>query len=255
MMDVLDLVRFPLDRLDEPAGLALVERCRDDLGRFGLFDMDGLVRPAGLRRALAEVAPLLEAEPARPPRRHPVYPDLPDGLAAGHPALRETENTGKTVAGERLGDCLLARLYRWPPLADFLARVLGGPALQPRPGGMTVSCHAAGEAAGWRFSRSAFKVRLLLQAPQFGGSFEYVRDLRSGDDPCPERVAALLAGRLPVSCERLMPGTLNVLRGRNTAQRVTTVAGTKPRIIAEFAFAERAASAARGRQAAGVAAG
>lgn len=237
MEDTLDLLRFPLHSLDSQEGEALVARCRADMDRFDMFEMDGLVRRAALRQALDEVAPALEALPPRSPRRHSVYPQ-PPALPAGHPALTETENSGQTVPGDQLDAPLLRRLHLWPPLAEFLARVLNKPRLWPVAAGPTVSRHAAGEAAGWRFSQAEFKVRLLLQAPQFGGNFEYVRGLRSAADPNPQGVADLLAGRLPVSLERLMPGTLHVLRGRNTAQRLTTVGGDKPRIIAEFAFDE-----------------
>lgn len=248
MEEILDLRRFPLDDVSGQALATLVERCRDDLDRFGSFDLDALVEPRAVRRVLAEVSDVVAAEPPRPARRQPVYPDALPRLPAGHPALSETVNNGVTVPDERLGDCMLARLYRWAPLTGFLARVLGKARLHPTPGGLTVSSHGAGQAAGWRFSGSEFKVRLLLQAPQFGGQFECVRDLRSDDDPNAEGVAALLAGRLPVTQERLMPGTLHVLRGRNTAQRVTTVEGGKPRIVAEFAYAEHVAAPARGER-------
>jgi hypothetical protein len=37
----------------------------------------------------------------------------------------------------------------------------------------------------------------------------------------------------------LEPGTLNVFRGKNTAHRVTPVAGARARIIAVFSFYEQ----------------
>ena len=255
MQEILDLVRFPLDDLDGGAGQALVQRCRDDLERFGMVDLDRLVRPPAVRRALAEVAPLLDAEGPGGgvgTERQGVYPEPPPGLPAGHPALAEVESGGTILGGDRLGDCVLARIYHYPPLSEFLARVMGKLQLHSIEGdGLCIARYAAGEASGWHFDRAEFKVTLLLQAAQFGGIFEYARDLRSDAEPNTEGVVELLAGRLQPSARNLMPGTLNVFRGRNTAHRVTRVGGDTARIIAEFLYDDRpgAARAARVRAA------
>jgi hypothetical protein len=116
------------------------------------------------------------------------------------------------------------RLYTMP---DPLARV-------------NVMAYRAGETLNWHFDRSEFTTTLLLQAPESGGAFEYRTDLRSDADPNYEGVARLLAGKDPLSrIEPLSAGTLNVFRGRNTAHRVTTVEGSRERIIAVFSYYER----------------
>ncbi len=79
-----------------------------------------------------------------------------------------------------------------------------------------------------------------MQAPEGGGDFEYRTDLRSEGDPNYGGVARLLEGRDPeVETLHLAPGTLNVFRGKNTAHRVTPVAGARERIIAVFSYYER----------------
>ncbi len=255
MHEILDLLRFPLEEPDGVAGLALVQRCRDDLERFGMVDLDGLVRPAAVRRALAEVVPLLEpghetgaaeasqAGGVRGARRAAGADesggaggtgrrDLPGAEPRRQPGQVAPARTGgTTIADERLGDGVLARIYRYPALCAFLARVLGKPWLQPVAGdGLCVVRHGAGEASGWHLDRAEVKVTLLLQAAQFGGILEYASDLR-GDAELPD-------GRSQ-EARTLMPGTLNLFRGRDTAHRVTQVAGDKARIVAEFVYDDR----------------
>ena len=60
MKRLLDLERFPLDRLKSAAGQDLVARCRRDLAARGMFNLEGLVRPEALERCVAEVKPLLD---------------------------------------------------------------------------------------------------------------------------------------------------------------------------------------------------
>lgn len=237
MHEILDLVRFPLDDLDGDAGRALVQRCRDDLERFGVLELDGLVRPLAVRRALAEVVPLLDAGGGRQEGPRGVCPEPPPGVPEGHPALAEAESGGTILGGDRLCNGVLACIYGYPPLSEFLARVVGQLRLYPiDDDGLCVMRHGAGEASGWHFERAGFKATLLLQAAQFGGIFEYARGLRSDAGPNGEGVAELLAGRLQPAARILMPGTLNVFRGQDTAHRVTPVGGDRARIIAEFVY-------------------
>jgi hypothetical protein len=77
---------------------------------------------------------------------------------------------------------------------------------------------------------------LLLQTPSAGGAFEYLRDLRSEEDPNYDGVAALLNGELDTTLCPQDAGTLNVFRGVNTAHRVTPVEGEIPRINAVLTY-------------------
>ena len=103
---------------------------------------------------------------------------------------------------------------------------------------INVMAYRHGQALNWHFDRAEFTTTLLLQAPEAGGEFEYARNLRSDDNPNYEAVGRLISGAEPVTRLTLQPGTLNVFHGRNTAHRVTEVAGNKPRVMAVFSFFE-----------------
>jgi len=244
MHDILDLDRYPLDRLDSPEARALVARCQADLAADGMFNLDGLLKPGALAGAVAEVKPVLDSASFTHRRSHNIYfrKDLP-GLAPDHPALRLCETVNHTICADQIPGSALMRLYQWPPFAAFLAAVMEKPALHTMAdplARMNVMAYRDGEALNWHFDRSEFTTTLLLQAPESGGDFEYRTDLRSEGDPNYGGVARLLEGRDPaVETLHLAPGTLNVFRGKNTAHRVTPVAGGRERIIAVFSYYDR----------------
>ena len=242
--DTLDLDRYPLDDLDGPSGAALVEDCRAALDASGLFSLDGLVRPAALAHCVAEAVPVLDSAAFIHARTHNAYfEDSVPGLPDDHPALAKVETVNHTICADQIAGGLLLRIYEWPPLAEFLAAVMGRPALYPMADPLArvnVMAYRDGEALNWHFDRSEFTTTLLLQAPESGGAFQYRRDLRSDGDPNYDGVARLLAGAdSQVRTLPLTPGTLNIFKGRNTAHRVTPVAGPRDRIIAVFSYFDR----------------
>ena len=244
MHDLIDLDRYPLDRFEGTEARALVARCRAGLAADGMFNLAGLVRTEAINRAVAEIAPVMEAASFTHRRVHNIYfkREIP-GLAPDHPALRLCETVNHTVCADQIPGAIVLALYEWPPFAAFLAAVMEKPQLHTMADPLArvnVMEYRAGEALNWHFDRSEFTTTLLLQAPEDGGDFEYRTDLRSDDDPNYAGVAALLEGRDPaVRRLHLSPGTLNVFRGKNTAHRVTPVAGTRARIIAVFSFYDR----------------
>ena len=242
--DVLDLDRYPLDRPASPQGRALVAECRAVLDRDGLFNLEGLIRPAAVAGCVAELKRLMETASFRHARSHNVYfLDRVEGAREDHPALRRFETVNRTLCDDRMTGTAVHRLYEWPPLAEFLARVMRKPRLylmdDPLARANVMSYHH-GEALNWHFDRSEFTTTLLLQAPDAGGEFQYRSGLRTPADPNLDGVAKLLDGRDPeIRSLALTAGTLNVFKGRNTAHRTSPVIGPRERMIAVFSYYER----------------
>ena len=243
MRELLDLDRWPLDALDRASGRALIARCREDLDRAGMFSLEGLIRAEALQASIAEIEPLFASAAFTHAREHNIYfDDAIEGPAADHPALGRFTTVNRTLCGDQIPTSLIARIYAWPPLIDFLAAAMAKPRLYPMAdplGRINVMAYRAGERLNWHFDRAEFTVTLLLQAPVAGGEFQYRSGLRSGTDPNYAGVARLLAGRdESVQTLPLAPGTLNVFKGRNTAHRTTPVEGERARIIAVFSYYE-----------------
>lgn len=245
MKNILDLDRYPLDDLDRQAGSALVERCRSDLATAGMFNLDGFVRPKARTRSVRELKPIIDTSAFVHERAHNIYfrDEIP-GLAANHPALKQMTTVNHTICADQIpADAVVLRIYGWPPLAAFLAAVIGKQTLHTMAdplASVNVMAYRDGEALNWHFDRSEFTTTLLLQAPAGGGIFEYRSDLRTDSDPNYDGVAALIEGRDPmVRVQPLAAGTLNVFRGRDTAHRITPIEGDAERIIAVYSYYER----------------
>jgi len=241
LKDLLDLDRYPIDRLDSPQSVRFTDQCIADLAADGMFNLDEFVRPPAIACAVSELEPLLQSGGYRHARRHNVYfkREIP-GLAADHPALRQFETVNYTLCGDQLLGTIVNRIYEWAPLAEFLARVMGKPRLylmNDPLARVNVMAYGPGEALNWHFDRSQFTVTLLIQAAESGGEFEYRSALRSDAEPNYDGVARLLRGEDgQVSVRSLAAGSLNIFAGRHTAHRVTPVLGKRSRIVSVFSY-------------------
>ena len=242
MEDLIDLERYPLHRLDGAAGAALVERCIADLERNGMFTLEGFMHRPVIDAILPELLQKLRTQSFTHAREHNIYfDDKLSELAGDHPALTRVKTVNHTLCGDQIAEPL-QRIYQWPHLIGFLARVMHKPALYPMADPLAcanVMGYYDGEGLNWHFDRSEFTTTLLLQAPDRGGDFQYRHALRSTDDPNYDGVARLLRGEDPeVSTLKLGAGDLNVFKGVDTAHRVTPPIGDRARIITVFTYYE-----------------
>ncbi len=242
MEDLIDLERYPLHRPDSAGCAGLVRRCADALARAGMFTLPGLLRREALDVIVPELLLKLEHESFTHARAHNIYfDDAISGIAPDHPALKRVTTVNHTLCGDQLGEAL-SRVYAWPALIGFLARVMGKERLYPMADPLAcanVLAYREGEGLNWHFDRSEFTTTLLLQAADAGGEFQYRRDLRGPDDPNFDGVARLLRGDDDaVETLALGAGDLNVFRGVNTAHRVSPPRGDRARVVAVFSYYE-----------------
>jgi len=135
----------------------------------------------------------------------------------------------------------LKTLYNSEIFREFLASVLGEKKLYEYADGLSsINVHYAseGEELGWHFDNSSFAITLLLQAPEAGGSFEYIKDLRDAEagEMNFEGVKTLLDGITKPEVLKVDPGTLVLFRGKNSIHRVTPTRGNKTRMLVVLAY-------------------
>ncbi|MEO0939201.1 MAG: 2OG-Fe(II) oxygenase [Pseudomonadota bacterium] len=243
MQDVLDLDRYPLDAPASPGFAGLVASCRAALVAEGLFNLPGFLLPDAVARTLSHVRPRLATQSFHHARDHNIYfSETVPGLAPDDPALAKVTTQNHTLCHDQLRGTPLDALYTWQPFMNFLAAVTGNAALYTMDdplSGVNVLEYRRGEALNWHFDRSVFTTTLLLQRPEVGGDFEYVRDLRSAEDPNHAGIAALLRGEVETRLLSQEPGTLNVFLGVNTAHRVTPPTAGPSRIVSVLAHYDR----------------
>ena len=244
MRESLDLERYPLDQPGSAAHEALVARCRSELERDGMFNLEGLVRPVTIRAAAAQLANLATSNSYTHARKHNVYfLDRVEGVEDSHPALKKFQTINHTLCDDQLGHTFIHRLYEWQPLVDFIARVLNLPRLYLMDDPLAranVMEYRPGEALNWHFDRARYTTTLLIQAAEQGGEFQYCSELRADGQPNYEEVGRVLNGETDrIRVNPLSAGTLNVFAGKNSLHRVSTVEGQASRLIAVFSYYER----------------
>jgi hypothetical protein len=244
MKNILNLDHFPIDKPGSAEWHALVKKCQADLAADGMFNLEGFVKNDALSKAVAELKPVIDTLSFVHTRRHNIYfkKEIP-GLAADHPALTMTETINHTVCYDQIPNSIPAWIYEWPPFIVFLAAAMKIDTLFPMRDALArinVMAYRDGEQLNWHFDRSEFTTTLLLQAPEEGGDFVYRSNLRSENDQNYDGVAKLLRGEDDqVKTLKLSAGTLNVFRGKNTAHKVSTIKGSRERIIAVFSYFDR----------------
>ncbi|MEQ8369635.1 MAG: hypothetical protein RIE31_09010 [Alphaproteobacteria bacterium] len=241
--DLIDIERYPIDRLDSVEGQALVAACRADLKARALCRLPGFIRPAALEMLAGEANPLTAYGLHRSEERTFMsYGQDVSGLPAGHPRRARHHAAYRQVMNYRIpNDSLIRRLYLWPALTEFVRQVFGARTLyqsQCPHLALTMKVEGEGDTDAWHYDPNDGVVSLLLQKADEGGEFEYAPYLRTEEDERFDQVAKVFADptthaqRPPVE-----PGTFVFFNGHLSLHRVRPVGRTrKPRIIALFSY-------------------
>jgi hypothetical protein len=244
--ELVDLDRYPVTAIDSPAGREVVERLHVDITTEGVAILDGFVRPEALAAMVAEVSSLRSRAFLEDVWGTP-YLELPDeSRPERHPRRHNEHSLTWVIAYDLLPQSSPLRLlYQWEPLKDFIASVLGLPALHRMAdplGALNVTIMDRGHEQGWHFDNTDFVVSLALQASDEGGDFECASAIRETPvDENYDEVASVLHG---VASDRvrvlpMTPGTLMIFVGRNSLHRVSKVVGDRPRYVGLLAYDER----------------
>ncbi|MCH7604221.1 MAG: 2OG-Fe(II) oxygenase family protein, partial [Planctomycetes bacterium] len=128
-----------------------------------------------------------------------------------------------------------------PEFREFLCAVLGEAELHEYGDALSsINLHYAseGQELGWHFDNSSFAITLLIQKPEGGGVFEYVKDVRDADrgEMNYELSGKVLDREVPIETLVMDPGDLVFFRGRNSMHRVTPVEGSRTRMLVVLAY-------------------
>lgn len=232
----IDTSRHPIG---EPSYAA---RCQTELATTGALVLDNFFAGDAIDEVVKEFAGR-EAEAFYASSTHNVYLTPPDPhLADDHPFNRQITSTKGLLADDQISErSPLRYLYDDATFRAFLCQVLNIDEIHPYADDLSsINVHFAdaGRELGWHFDNSSFAVTMLLQAPDGGGVFEYVADVRNVEagDQAFERVESVLDGDVPIETLDFEPGSLVLFRGRDALHRVTPVEGGRTRMLVVFAF-------------------
>ena len=234
--DIVDLERFAL------GDTAFIRQCRETLDRDGV-----LVLPDFLR---ADALAMVHAESVAKQDRayfcvqnHSVYLTPHNAeFSDDHPANRQVVSSKGCICDDEVAeDSPLRLLYDHPDFRGFIAGTTGQAELHPYADALSsINVHYAGrgQELGWHFDNSSFAITLLIQKPDAGSRFEFIKDLRDAKAGRMnyEGVEDLLDGRVQPDVLTMEAGTLVLFRGRNSIHRVSPNESDKMRILAVLAY-------------------
>ncbi|MEX3015839.1 HalD/BesD family halogenase [Gymnodinialimonas hymeniacidonis] len=216
--------------------------CRDTLERDGVLVLRDFIRPDALASMQAE-AEAGEAQAHFCVQTHSVYLTPQDAaLPEDHPANRQVVSSKGCICDDIVSaNSHLRTLYDAPEFREFIMSVTGEAALHPYADPLSsINIHYArrGQELGWHFDNSSFAITLLIEKPEAGSCFEYIKDLRDADagEMNYEGVRALLDDEIAPDVLEMAPGALVLFRGRNSIHRVSPNESDKTRMLAVLAY-------------------
>lgn len=236
LYEIVDLERFAL------GDAAFIAACRATLDRDGVLVLPDFLRAGALAAAHAEsVAKQDRAYFCA--QNHSVYLTPHNAeFADEHPANRQVVSSKGCICDDDVAqDSALRLLYDAPEFRAFVAGTTGQAALHPYADTLSsINVHYAGrgQELGWHFDYSSFAITLLIQKPEAGSRFEFIKDLRDAEAGRMnyEGVADLLEGRVQPDVLTMEAGTLVLFRGRNSIHRVSPNESDKMRMLAVLAY-------------------
>ena len=234
--DIVDLERYPIE---EPT---FGHQSRATLDGDGVLKLDGFVRPAALAALISEAAES-QSQAYFCAQSHSVYLTPPDpAYPATHPANRQVVSSKGCVCDDVVADgSPLRMLYDAPAFRRFICLATGEAELHPYADPLSsINIHYAGrgQELGWHFDNSSFAITLLIQKPEAGGHFEFVKNLRDADagEMNFDQVGALLDRTITPQVLEIEPGDLVLFRGRNSIHRVSPNESDTTRMLAVLAY-------------------
>ena len=233
---IIDLTTHPI------TNDSFATQCRETLDQTGVLVLPDFITPAALAAMRAE-SEAGQKDAYFCSQSHSVYltPENPE-FAADHPANRSVISSKGCICDDIItAQSPLRSLYDAPEFRDFVAHVTGEQALHPYADPLSsINIHYAnrGQELGWHFDNSSFAITLLIQKPDAGSQFEFIKDLRDADagEMNYDGVAALLDGETAPDVLSMEPGALVLFRGRNSIHRVSPNESDKTRMLAVLAY-------------------
>ncbi|MDH3440259.1 MAG: 2OG-Fe(II) oxygenase [Gammaproteobacteria bacterium] len=168
----------------------------------------------------------------------PSDPEFPDD----HPRNRRVASSKGCITTDQIPPgSALHTLYESEIFRDFLCSVLGESELHEYADPLSsINLHYAadGQELGWHYDNSSFAITLMIQNPEDGGIFEYVKDVRDADsgEMNYELSGKVLDGEIDTEKLSMDAGALVLFRGRNSMHRVTPSIGDRTRMLVVLAY-------------------
>ena len=250
MNKLIDLDRYPIDRLNSKAGQLLVARCRSDLDDCAAATLPSFIRQAEIANLVEEAESLVQVAHRYDGDSVTFYEEDDigcsdtDSLESVVRSARHPNRYCQILNYQIPNHSDLRAIYLWPPLTEFIRQVLNVEQLflsQCPHLALTMKVAYEGDTDGWHYDPNDGVITLVLQTADNGGEFEYAPNIRNKIDQNYAGVDRLFKSP-DVEATRLAlePGTFTFFNGRHSMHRVRPVGSTRqPRIVSIFSFDQR----------------
>lgn len=234
--EIIDLTQHPL------ADTHYQQACKRDINKHGVLVLDGFLTPQAID-AVRNEGKQKQNLAYYTASDHNVYlaPSDP-AYPADHIRNRSVTSSKGCITTDQIPeDSPLRSLYNNQEFKTFLCAVLEENSLHHYADPLSsINLHyaAAGQELGWHYDNSSFAITLLIQKPEAGGTFEYVKDARNADEGnmAHEFTERILDGEVQPRCLNMQEGSLVLFRGKNSIHRVTPTIGDVTRMLVVLAY-------------------
>ena len=250
MNKLIDLDRYPIDRLNSKAGQLLVARCRSDLDDCAAATLPSFIRQAEIANLVEEAESLVQVAHRYDGDSVTFYEEDDigcsdtDSLESVVRSARHPNRYCQILNYQIPNHSDLRAIYLWPPLTEFIRQVLNVEQLflsQCPHLALTMKVAYEGDTDGWHYDPNDGVITLVLQTADNGGEFEYAPNIRNKIDQNYAGVDRLFKSP-DIEATRIAPepGTFTFFNGRHSMHRVRQVGSTRqPRIVSIFSFDQR----------------
>ena len=205
--------------------------------------LSGFVKSAKLDELTEEAARVAPLAHRSFNRTNPYFSEDNPDLPAADPRRRFYDRSNAFVPADNFGaDSALRAIYEFDGFQTFIRDTLQAEQFYRYADPLAdviINLVEEGEGFPWHFDTNNFTVTLAIANGSSGGVFEYAPNLRTADDECFDDVQDVLDGRSDrVQSLALVPGDLQIFKGRYSLHRVTPVQGHRKRYVGIFSFVE-----------------
>ncbi len=236
LSNIIDTSRFPMMET------TFQNQCKSELDKNGVLVLQGFLKEAALK-SVKEEGEDKHHLAYYTASNHNIYLEPNDpAFSSHHPRNREIKSSKGCITDDQISEqSVLRELYDSEDFKHFLCHVLGEDGLHEYADDLSsINLHYAeeGKELGWHFDNSSFAITLLVQKPEGGGAFQYVKDVRDADNGEMnfEATERILDNKTEVQTLSMNEGDLVLFRGRNSMHRVTPTIGDITRILVVLAY-------------------
>ena len=242
--DYVDTQRYPIDQIHSARYKALVSKIQAQLNEVGCAVLSGFIKSERIEQFVHEADQVADKGHRSFNRTNAYFSKDDESLTAQHPIRRFYDRSNAFVPADNFGaDSPLRSIYEWSLFMPFIQHVLSEKDFYRYADPLAdviINVVEQGDGFPWHFDTNNYTVTLAIQNGNEGGYFEYSPNLRTPSNENYSGVQAILDGdTTKVHTLELMPGDLQIFKGRYSLHRVSPVVGDKRRYVGIFSFVDQ----------------